>query len=219
MSDSTYGRDFPCKGAQLMILRMRGMCCVSELNVLGCHESCRRLWLSFRHKVAATFLSSRKWLGCGDTVEEKSLEEGERELLRRTKIDDGAGQIQTGKECSWNPWGLAKCLGSGVSSSACFTSFVSCEGPLTEWAVFWGFVRPLGFLNPSSFLGSRQPSGSEFCIYTPYLEWKRWPVLIEQLKNQDYGTWNSFICLHIIIRILGDLLPGLQWVISLHIWN
>lgn len=41
-------------------------------------------------------------------VGEEKLEEGERELLRGTKIDDGAGQIPAGKECALNPWGFAK---------------------------------------------------------------------------------------------------------------
>lgn len=34
---------------------------------------------------------------------EERLEEGERELLRGTKIDDGAGQIPAEKECALNP--------------------------------------------------------------------------------------------------------------------
>ena len=76
---------------------------------------------------------------------EERLEEGERELLRGTKIDDGAGQIPAGKECAWNPWGLAKSLERGVSSSANFTFSVSCEGPLQSWLCFLKVCRTSRF--------------------------------------------------------------------------
>lgn len=81
---------------------------------------------------------------------EERLEEGERELLRGTKIDDGAGQIPAGKECVWNPWGLAKSLERGVSSSANFTFSVSCEGPLQTGLCFLRVHETSGFPQLSS---------------------------------------------------------------------
>ena len=80
------------------------------------------------------------------------MEEGERELLRGTKIDDGAGQIPAGKECALNPWGFAKCLGPGVSGSANFTFSVSCEGPLQNG--LWFFEHIQGLLVSSNLLTS-----------------------------------------------------------------
>lgn len=62
--------------------------------------------------------------------------EGEWELLRRTKIDDGAGQIPTGKECTWNPCGLANWLGPGISGSAHFIFSMSCEVLFQNGLVF-----------------------------------------------------------------------------------
>lgn len=86
---------------------------------------------------------------------EERLEEGERELLRGTKIDDGAGQIPAGKECAWNPWGLAKSLGPGVSGSANFTFSVSCEGLLQSGLCFPRLCRTFGFPQPSQLPGTK----------------------------------------------------------------
>lgn len=80
---------------------------------------------------------------------DEKLGEGERELLRGTKIDDGAGQIPAGKECAWNPWGLATSLECGVCSAVSFTFFVSCEGPLQSGLCFPKVYRTSGFLQPS----------------------------------------------------------------------
>lgn len=82
-------------------------------------------------------------------MREERLEEGEKELLRGIKIDDGAGQIPAGKECALNPWGLAKSLGPGVSGSANFTFPVSCEGPLQSGLCFPRVFRTSGFHQPS----------------------------------------------------------------------
>lgn len=80
---------------------------------------------------------------------EERLEEGERDLLRKTKIDDGAGQIPAGKECAWNPWGLANWLGLGVSGSAHFIFSMSCEGLFHSGLCFLRVCRTSGF--PQSF--------------------------------------------------------------------
>lgn len=84
-------------------------------------------------------------------MREERLEEGERELLRRTKIDDGAGQIPAGKECAQNPWGLAKWLGLRVSGSTHFVFSMSCEDLFQSGLCFLRYVGPLGFLSPPSF--------------------------------------------------------------------
>lgn len=80
---------------------------------------------------------------------EERLEGGERDLLRRTKIDDGAGQIPAGKECAWNPWGWANCLGPGVSSSAHIIFSMPCEGLFQSGLGFLRVCRASGF--PQSF--------------------------------------------------------------------